>query len=77
MSTEVKRKTPVSAKIVKLRPENLAEQVLGEFVDHVVSKRYSLDMAFAVGGWAWATDGRRMARAAVEGGRRDDPRRVV
>jgi len=66
MSTEVKRKTPVSAKIVKLRPENLAEQVLGEFVDQVVSARYSINMAFAVGEWAWATDGRRMARAVVE-----------
>ena len=66
MSTEVKRKTPVSAKIVKLRPENLAEQVLGEFVDRVVSALYPLHLAFAVGKWVWATDGRRMARAVVE-----------
>lgn len=51
MATEMKRKTPVSEKTVKLRPENLVEQVLGEFVDQVVSARYSINMAFAVGEW--------------------------
>ena len=66
MATEVKRKTPVSANTVKLRPGNLVEQVLGEFVDRVVSALYPLHLAFAVGKWVWATDGRRMARAVVE-----------
>ena len=65
MAATLKRKTPVSAKTVKLRPENLVEQVLGGFVDRVVSARYSINMAFAVGEWVWATDGRRMARAVV------------
>lgn len=66
MAINLKRQTPLAAKTVKLRRENVVEQVLGEFADRVTSGRYSLDSAFAVGDWVWATDCRRMARAVVE-----------
>lgn len=65
MAIGIKRKTPRVAPTVKLRTENLVERVLGEFVYPGEHRRYTIDHAFALGDYVYATDGRRMARAII------------